>query len=135
MFACCAPGISSMARRASTISTNSLAPLKPNVESIQSSSYLSASTPNANSQMRLPPRASSLSGNIVPKQYNDNASLDPDELFTQRTVAEVKAVQLQLRQAVLLVTCVKLPSCSTYGEFPGPMRTLNRRSCDLWSGT
>lgn len=89
-----------MARRASAISINSFAPLEPNVASIQSPSYLTGSTPNASGRIKLP---LSLSVNTLPKQYNDNAYVDPDELFTQRTVAEVKAVQIQLRLVIVVV--------------------------------
>jgi len=38
-----------------------------------------------------------LSTYSFPKHNNDNPYIDPDDLFAQRTVAEVKSVQMQLR--------------------------------------
>lgn len=101
-----------MARRPSTGPANYLTPMKSNVEAIKSPSYLSPLVVNTNGQIKLPPRTLSMSSNTISKHYNDNASLDPDELFTQRTIAEVKAVQLQLRQVELFVTStIMLPPC------------------------
>lgn len=51
----------------------------------------------ANGGTQPPPRTSSLSINTVPRRQDDSPYMDPDELFTQRTVSEVKAVQIQLR--------------------------------------
>lgn len=86
-----------MARRASTISTTSLADFKTHAGSVQSSGYFdalpSSTVTSANGQVRPPLRTSSLS---TYKHNDDNTYMDPDDLFTQRTVAEVKSVQMQL---------------------------------------
>ena len=44
-----------------------------------------------------PPRTASLSDNSVPKHEDDKQYMDPDELFTQKTISQVKSVQIQLR--------------------------------------
>src|ERR1700685_32227 len=92
-----------MARRASTISTTSF---KPRADSIHSPGYFGTSPSSAvtsvNGQIRPLHRTSSLS-TYSSKHHNDNPYIDPDELFTQRTVAEVKSVQIQLRRVVFVI--------------------------------
>ncbi|KAF7979429.1 hypothetical protein HWV62_42566 [Athelia sp. TMB] len=82
-----------MARRPSTISTTSLVSSNARVES-GPSDYFEGSLSNVNGRARLPPRTSPIK---LAKYQTDDRPIDPDELFTQCTVAEVKAFQLQLR--------------------------------------
>lgn len=94
-----------MARRASTVSTTSLASFHPREDNVQSPKYqeslLSNKIVNGHGPPQLPPRTSSLSVNTVLKHQDDTPSIDPDQLFAQRTITEVKAVQVQLRQVGL----------------------------------
>lgn len=84
-----------MARRASTVSTTSLVSSTARVESVQSG-YFDASTSLTKVNGQGHPQSRSASGNL-PKYHQHDSRIDPDELFTQRTVVEVKAVQSQLR--------------------------------------
>jgi len=90
-----------MARRASTISTTSLAAFKTYADSVQSpgdfDALPSSAVTSANGQVQPPLRTSSLSTYSFLKHNDDNPYMDPDDLFTQRTVAEVKSVQMRLR--------------------------------------
>jgi len=107
-----------MARRASTISTTSLTAFKTHADSILSPGYFDASpssaVTSANGQVRPPLRTSSLSTYRFPKHNNDNPYIDPDDLFAQRTVAEVKSVQMQLRW---VTTCWTYTNNRSYNNF------------------
>jgi type VI protein secretion system component VasA len=91
-----------MARRESIISTSSLPVPNSHVESLKSPTYIDPLPSTAISVSR-PLRTSSLSTYSFPKSNNVTLHMDPDELFTQRTVGEVKSVQIQLRRVMMLV--------------------------------
>jgi hypothetical protein len=92
-----------MARRVPTISTTSLTSFRSHVDSIQSPNYLPVSpVTSANEQLQLPPRTS-ITTYSVPNHYDDDIYMDPDDLFTRYTVAEVKSVQKQLRRVMLVL--------------------------------
>ncbi|KZP25394.1 hypothetical protein FIBSPDRAFT_1041536 [Athelia psychrophila] len=80
-----------MARRPSTASTSSHVSLNARVEP----GYFDAPLSNINARAHLPSLRTSSS--TLAKYQDDDRRVNPDDLFTQRTVAEVKAFQQQLR--------------------------------------
>lgn len=98
-----------MARRPSTISTTSLVSSNARVES-GPSDYFEGSLSNVNGRARLPSRTSPIK---LAKYQTDDRPIDPDELFTQCTVAEVKAFQLQLRFELRSFALQLLTGCRT----------------------
>ena len=67
----------------------------------------------------------------VPSKFNDGRAdlVDPDQLFTKCTIAEVRAKQVQLRY-FLCLRCRTF--CSLYS--PGPMLKQSRKNFVSWSG-
>ena len=74
------------------------------------------------------PRTTSL--DTVPKRQDENQYMDPDELFTRKTISEVKLVQIQLRSVAKSFTTW---DTNTYFN-PGPMQTLSKKSYGSWLG-
>ena len=98
-----------MARRPSTVSTTSRVSSNVRIDS-GPSDYFEGSLSNVNGRARLPSRTSPIT---LAKYQTDDRRIDPDELFTQRTVAEVKAFQLQLRSALQRFALQLLTDCRT----------------------
>lgn len=105
-----------MSRRPSALSVSLPAPLaNGTVKALQS-----PTAPEAPAPTRRP---------SVSKLPTDISELDPDELFTKYTVAEVKFAQQRLRYSAL------------HSQFHGssldaePMLTRNKKNCGLWWGT
>ncbi|OAX43035.1 hypothetical protein K503DRAFT_789797 [Rhizopogon vinicolor AM-OR11-026] len=86
-----------MARRSSTVSVVSLGSIKGLADVSHSASALTfAPSPSALKSTRSVPLIHPSNAQSVRTQ-NETAGIDPDELFTKCTIAEVKAKQVQLR--------------------------------------
>ena len=84
----------SMSRRPSVLSVSTLSPASVNGKASVGQSPVQWDFSPKAATKRQAHRFDSASLSKLP---NDNSNLDPDELFTKHTIAEVKAVQQRLR--------------------------------------